>query len=218
MTRFEEFFDGNMFVINLARRPDRRKHFESEMKHIGVTCVERFEAIDAGEDWGNNGCSASHRAVMDLIISRNLRRAFIFEDDAAVREPFRAHFHDEFSVIEREIPVDYDMMYLGAGYGEKPQGWVSKHIIRTGQMKTTSSYGVTLESAHILRDLIPPNTTNSIDNLYAGFNVTGNCYICEPRLFIQYHSYSDLGKNMANNGPSMEDPNHVAMLGKYRSP
>lgn len=216
MTPFERFFDGNFFVINLARRPDRMAHFNAEMKHIGVTCVERFEAVDAGIGWGNNGCSASHRAVMELIIARGLRRAFIFEDDAVVRSEFRDRFHDQFAVVEREIPEDFSMMYLGAGYGEKPQGWVSKHIIRTAQMKTTSSYGVTGKSAPILRDLIPVGTTDSIDNLYAGFNVTGKCYICEPRLFIQYHSFSDLQQNMANNGPSMEDQNHVLMLGKFR--
>ena len=50
MTPFEEFFGGNMFVINLARRPDRMAHFNAEMKRIDVTCVERFEAIDFGPD------------------------------------------------------------------------------------------------------------------------------------------------------------------------
>lgn len=218
MTRFEEFFDGNMFVINLARRPDRRKHFEAEMAAIGVTCVERFEAIDAGVDWGNNGCSSSHRAVMDLIISRGLRRSFIFEDDATVRPQFRSSFQDEFRVIAREIPEDFQMVYLGGHYGSNARAWHSKHLVLIGQMKTTSSYGVTLESAHILRDLIPENTTNAIDNLYAGFNETGRCYISEPRLFVQYGNYSDLQKAVMHNEGCMEDGSHVAALGKYHAP
>lgn len=218
MTPFEQFFGGNLFVINLARRPDRLAHFNAEMKQIGVTCVERFEAIDAGTDWGNNGCSASHRALMNLIVQRGLPRAFVFEDDATVREQFRHTFNSEIGPVLREIPEDFDMMYLGGHYGEKPQYWASRHIIRIGEMKTTSSYGVTLKSAAVLRDLIPVGTDDSIDNIYSGFNTPGHCYISEPRFFVQYENYSDLQKRQMNNVPCMEDQNHVAMLGKYNPP
>lgn len=218
MTPFEEYFHGNMFVINLARRPDRMAHFEAEMEKIGVTCVERFEAIDAGPTDGNRGCSASHRAIMDLIISRGLKTSFVFEDDSSVIDEHVADFHGIFSAVARELPDDWQMAYLGGGYGSAAQGWHSRHLIRIGQMKTTSSYGVTLETAHILRDLIPPDTINSIDNLYAGFNEQGKCFISEPRLFVQYCNYSDLQRAVLDNSQSMRDPSHVAALGKYRAP
>lgn len=186
------------------------------MESIGVTCVERFEAIDDCMTFRNKGCTASHRAVMEIIIERGLPTAFIFEDDCTVRERFRSSFHDEFQVIARELPDDWQMFYLGGHYANKPRAWHSKHLVLMGQMKTTSSYGVTLESAKILRDLIAPDTTNSIDNLYAGFNETGRCFISEPRLFVQYGNYSDLQKAVTHNEGCMEDGSHVAMLGKYR--
>lgn len=213
MTPFEQFFGGNMFVINLARRPDRMAHFNAEMKRIGVTCVERFEAVDAGSDWGNHGCTASHRAVMDLIVQRGLRRAFLWEDDATLREQFDGSFNEEVAPILREIPDDYQMVYFGGHYGEDPRGWFSKHLILMGQMKTTSSYGVTLESARLLRDMIPVGTGDSIDNLYGDFNSKGRCYITEPRFFVQYNNYSDLQKRQMNNTPCMEDSSHVSRLG-----
>jgi hypothetical protein len=213
MTKFEEFFDGNMFVINLARRPDRMEHFNEEMKLIGVTCVERFEAIDAGPDWGNNGCSASHRAVMDLIVKRGLRRAFVFEDDATVRDPYRGSFNEEVAPIFSECPDDFDMLYLGGHYGSDPRAWFSRHLILMGQMKTTSSYGVTLKSARELRDIIPVGTGDSIDNLYGGYNESKLCLISEPRFFVQYNNYSDLQKRPMNNTPCMEDTGHVSRLG-----
>lgn len=215
MTEFEKFFDGNIFVINLARRPDRLRHFSHEMDRIGVRNWQRFEAIDAGLDWGNNGCSASHRALMDMIVQRGLRRAFVFEDDATVRDQFRQSFHETIAAPLQELPDDWEMFYAGGHYGSKPQYWEGRHLIRMGQMKTTSSYGVTLETAAKLRDIVPIGTSDSIDNLYAGFNETGRCYICEPRLFVQYENYSDLQKREMSNVGCMEDTGHVTRLGKY---
>lgn len=213
MTPFEKFFHRNLFVINLKRRPDRLEHFNDEMAKCGITCVERFDAIDAGVDLGNHGCSASHRAVMDLIVQRGLRRAFVFEDDATLREPFTGSFNEEVAPILSEIPKDFEMCYFGGHYAEDPRGWFSKHLILMGQMKTTSSYGVTLESARKLRDMIPVGTGDSIDNLYGDFNSKGRCYITEPRFFVQYNNYSDLQKREMNNTPCMEDTGHVNRLG-----
>lgn len=213
MTPFENYFLGNIFVINLKRRPDRLEHFNREMADIGVTCVERFDAIDPGPDWGNHGCTASHRAVLDIIVQRGLRRAFIFEDDATLRRQFVTSFHDELEPILRETPDDYDMLYLGGHFGSMPRGWFSKHLILMGQMKTTSSYGVTLKSARELRDLIPVGTGDSIDNLYSHYNETKRCFISEPRFFVQYNNYSDLQKRQMNNTPCMEDNSHVERLG-----
>jgi hypothetical protein len=215
MTPFEQFFDGNLFVINLNRRPDRLAHFNAEMAAIGVTCVERFEAIDAGVDDGNRGCTASHRAVLDLIVKRGLRQAMIFEDDATIRDQFRDVFNNEVAPILREVPESFDMLYFGGGYGSPARRWYSRHLVLMGQMKTTSSYGVTLKSAMELRDIIPTDTCDSIDNLYAGYNETKDCYITEPRFFVQYKNHSDLQKREMWNAPSMEDKSHVAALGKF---
>lgn len=212
-TLFEDYFDNNMFVINLARRPDRRAHFEAEMASIGVTCVERFDAIDYGPDMGNHSCTASHRAVLDMIVKRGLRRAFIWEDDATLRRQFLPSFNEEIEPVLREAPDDYDMLYLGGHYAEMPRGWFSKHLILMGQMKTTSSYGVTLKSARELRDLIPVGSGDSIDNLYGAYNASKRCFISEPRFFVQYNNYSDLQKRQMNNTPCMEDTGHVDRLG-----
>lgn len=215
MTALEQFFDGNLFVINLKKRNDRRIHFYKEMKMIGVTNVERFDAIDAGEENGNHGCSASHRAVLQLIVSRGLRKAFIFEDDATVRDQFRDSFNQEIAPVIREIPEDFDMMYLSGHYGSEPRGWHSRNIILMGQMKTTTSYGVTLKSAQELIDLIPVGTGDSIDNLYSHYNETRRCYISEPRFFVQYENYSDLQRRVMDNSQCMQDTGHVSRLGQY---
>ena len=212
MTLLESFFD-HIVVINLARRPDRLSHFAAEMKQIGITKWERFNAIDAGPDPGNHGCSASHRAVMDMVVRNGWRNCMVFEDDATVRDPYRGSFNEEVAPIFDECPDDFDMLYLGGHYGNDPRAWFSRHLILMGQMKTTSSYGVTLKSARELRDIIPVGTGDSIDNLYGGYNESKLCLISEPRFFVQYNNYSDLQKRPMNNTPCMEDTGHVSRLG-----
>lgn len=214
MTAFEKFFPGGIHVVNLARRPDRLLHFSNEMKMIGVSNWQRFEAVDAGKDWGNTGCCASHKKLLDQI-ARAGNTAFVFEDDAAVRRQFRDSFHMDVAPVLRELPADWDLIYLGGGYGEDPQGWFSKHLIRINGMKTTSSYGITAKAAREISDMIPPGTHDAIDELFSAYCREHNCFICEPRLFVQYQNYSDLQKREMNNAPSMEDRGHVERLGKF---
>jgi len=206
------YFDGNIFVINLARRPDRLAHFSEEMHRIGVTGYERFDGIDLGERFGNHGCTASHRAVLELILARGLKRAFIFEDDATVRPQFRDTFNEELVASLRQIPPDWDMIYLSGHYAEKPRARMSSRVILMGEMKTTTSYGVNARSAAQLLNRIPLGSGDSIDNLYSGYNRTANCYIVQPRLFVQYNNYSDLQRAPMNNAPCMEDTRHENMV------
>lgn len=213
-TPLEKFFD-RIFVVNLKRRPDRMANFAKEMDLIGVTNYERFEAIDTGPGLGNHGCTASHRAVMDLIVQRGYKNGFIFEDDSVVRHRFRNSFNDEIVAPLAELPEGWDMFYAGAGYGTMPRGWHSRHLIKAGQLKTTSSYAVSAKAAKELRDLIPVGTANSIDNIYAGYNETQEVYVAEPRFFFQYENYSNLQEKIMGGQDSMENPDHVNALGKY---
>lgn len=215
MTPFEQFFGGNLFYINLARRADRRTHFELELKQMGITCCERFDAIDTGPGQGNHGCTASHRALMDLIVQRQLPRAFIFEDDCTLRHDFRHSFNAEVVAPLAQLPSNWDMLYLGGHFGSMPRGWFSKNLILMGEMKTTSSYGVTLKAAGELRDLIPVGSADSIDNIYGQYNATKRCFISEPRFFFQYENYSNLQERVMANQGCMEDGSHVAAMGKY---
>jgi GR25 family glycosyltransferase involved in LPS biosynthesis len=214
MTAFESFFDGNIFVINLARRPDRLTNFTRCMDGLGIK-FERFDAIDPGPGFGNHGCCASHKAVMDLIVKRGLSRAFVFEDDSVIRPEFADSFHDEVKSPLRELPEDWEIVYLGGGYGDDPQGWFSKHLIKINAMKTTSSYGVTAKSALGLRNYIPDDCGQGIDDIFSGYFADKQAFISEPRFFVQYNNYSDLQRAVLDNSQSMNDRHHVARLGKY---
>lgn len=211
MTPIESYF-GHIVVINLERRPDRWLHVVDEMNALGITNYERFNAIDAGPTDGNRGCSASHKAVMKMVVDRGWDKCLVFEDDFACVVP---DAQQQFAGFVKDIPKSADMLYLGGHFGTDPQYWHSKHLVRIGQMKTTSSYGVTRKSAAELYEVVPESTVDSIDNLYGGYNESKECYICEPRLFVQYKNYSDLQQREMDNSQCMLDSGHITRLGKY---
>ena len=203
MTPFEQFFDGRLFVINLARRTDRMQHFEAMAKRAGLTAIQRFEAIggirdDTGRINGNMGCVASHRALLEMQIANGWPRMFVFEDDAEI---IYHDFHERWERFERELPKTFDFCYLGAGYGEAPLSRVSPHVIRAGRLLTTSSYGISLAMA---KRMVPSIAgVGPIDSLYGGFHRDAETYIISPRCVVQYPTFSDLQEAESGNAQSM---------------
>lgn len=205
MTPFESFFGGRLFVINLAKRTDRLAHFNAMASRIGLTTVQRFEGISGLVDHedrvsGNMGCTASHRALLDMIVAKNWPNAFIFEDDAEV---IYHDFHERWERFSRELPPTWDMLYLGAGYGEPPLARVSPHVIRAGRLLTTSSYGITLAQAKRMAPFI--SGVGPIDSLYGGFHRDCETYLISPRCVVQTPGYSDLQERDSGNSMSMLD-------------
>lgn len=203
-----EYF-GTIFCINMARRHDRWAHAEAECLKHQLT-IERFDAIDLGH-LGNHGCTQSHRAVMGLIVERKLPRALILEDDF---EFLYSDSQARFASMIGEVPVDWQMLYIGGHYAEKPRGRISQHVIHIGHMKTTSSYGVTLEMADRLYKHIPANSGDAIDELYRCFHQEENakCYIFQPRLCVQYANFSDLQQMDCGHAGAMMDTRHENMV------
>lgn len=204
MTPFEQYFDGRLFVINCAHRPDRLAHFNAMAARAGLTAIQRFEGITGivvdGRVNGNAGCTASHRALLDLQIANGWPRMFVFEDDAEI---IYHDFHERWDRFERELPPTWDLLYLGAGYGEAPMARVSPHVIRAGRLLTTSSYGITLAMARRMASSI--SGVGPIDSLYMGFQREAETYIISPRVCVQYPNFSDLQERDSGNAQSMLD-------------
>lgn len=206
------YFD-RIFVINLKSRPDRRQHAEGELEKLGITKAEWFEGYErprdvSGTPSGNMGCTASHRALLEIIAYDKTPRALILEDDFAIAIDSPVQ---RFNEMIAEVPETWEMLYLGGHYGEKPLSRLSQHVIRMGRMLTTSSYGITWQMARKLAPYI--SGIGPIDSLYGGWHNTQNeCYIFDPRLFVQYTNFSDLQDRVMDNSQCMMDPNHAGMV------
>ena len=204
MTPFETFFDGHLFVINLAKRGDRLAHFTAMCARTGLPPIQRFEACvvndENGRPQGNRGCTASHRALLEMQIANGWPRMFVFEDDA---ELIYSDFSERWDRFAAELPATWDMIFLGAGYAEPPLKRVSPHVIRAGRLMTTSSYGITLTMAKRMAPSIVG--VGPIDSLYAGFQREAETYIISPRCVVQFPSFSDLTERENSNAMSMLD-------------
>lgn len=202
MTFLQDYFE-KVFVINCAHRPDRRKHISDLLGFHGI----RFEFFDAhtgvvvdGKVNGNAGCTASHRALLELCAHHRWRSMFVFEDDADI---IYRDFHERFDRFIQEVPADWGMIYLGGGYGEAPICRVSKHVLQVGRMMTTSSYGITWQQARKMAPYI--SGVGPIDSLYGGFNLEAPTYCITPRCVVQLPSVSDLQDRHMDNSQSMLD-------------
>ena len=214
MKTFAEWFDAG-FCINLDHRADRWDQSRQELEQIGLKGrVHRFPGYHKvkrcdGSISGNAGCTASHRGVLEIIAFFNYHRALVLEDDFARVHPIE-NFNQYWSEIQQEIPADWDLIYLGGHYGEAPKYRVSKHIIRCNSMLTTSSYIVNGQMARIMAPYIYGDS--SIDNLIGSFAKDHNCYIVQPRLFVQRDSFSDIQERYCENRHCMLDSAHENMV------
>ena len=91
----------DIYLINLARRPDRRIAMETQARRLGLA-LTRLDALDARDveasaidRWfqaggplgeiprGDKCCSLSHRAAWEKLVSSGADYAAILEDDVA---------------------------------------------------------------------------------------------------------------------------------------
>jgi len=219
--KINDYFDG-VYCINLPSRADRRKHAEEQFNKHGLNVRfcdgipgDSFRDIRGGDtDYdrgfrGNMGCTASHRAILDMIAREGCHRGLVFEDDV---EFVTDDLQRDFAAWISEVPQDWQMLYLGGSFQEDPLYRVSAHVVRTRDMMTTSSYAVTGAAAkHIAPHVCG---VGPIDSIYQQFNRELPTYIFTPRLAVQYENMSDIQSRVMNNSMSMLDAGHLNRLDK----
>lgn len=222
-----DIFDA-IYCINLDRSKERWKHVEKECKRIGIYTRSNFDADDpcayvrrfSGYDfheWDRVpephlresmknalcGCSQSHAALYSIIAHLGHRHTLILEDDFEIlHDDFLARFTKAWS----EVPPDWDVVYLGAHYGDLPTERLSEHVIRAGYIKTTSSYAISHHHARLMAPIMA--TCAPPDDTLSGLNPHCNAYVLHPTLIGQYENVSDIWGQRTNNTLCMTDPHH----------
>ena len=141
---------------------------------------------------GAYGCLLSHLEVVRDARSRGLRNILVFEDDVEL-DP---QFQEKFARYVRELPPDWDMLFLGAFHDAQPIP-VSRHVHRITRADSTFAYGLN----HTMFD------TFIASNSIAQFPVDVNnrqlqkefhCYCFMPHLAWVKPVYSDAQERFAN--------------------
>lgn len=251
MITLEQHFDA-CFCINLDRRTDRWEECREEVaRHFGTAedWVHRWSA-HAHPTNGHQGCTRSHRELLRHIVKQGFKRVLVLEDDFAVvtldrmkekgfvptQDAWKIQcmannglgtLNQRFGAMSYFIPDYYDVLYLGAGYGENPFRRLNKHVIRCGLMQTTSSYGISGHFAKIWSDKVDAGVgctdrmseeeklarhPGPIDNVFGSMSHDHAFYVLQPRLLYQRTSYSNITDREENYLFSMTDPRHELLV------
>lgn len=243
MTTLEQHFDA-CFCINLDKRADR---WEESLQEINTNFgtkdgfVQRWSGFHHPTH-GHSGCSRSHRELLRHVVKQGYQRVLVLEDDFAVvtlprlaaakftpgSKVWETHclinqgngnLNERFGALSYFIPDDYDVLYLGAGYGENPISRLNKHVIRCGFMQTTGSYGITGAFAKRWTEIVDSQTDGDlekhpgpIDNLFGSMSHNHKYYVFQPRLMYQRESMSNITDRVDSYLYSMTDSAHEILV------
>jgi GR25 family glycosyltransferase involved in LPS biosynthesis len=175
--------DLPIVVINLPRRSDRWEALSRRMSALGLTKLIKAPAVEGsrlsdgqigallrGSSHGIDeaprshltltrpaiGCFLSHLAIWRWMITNNLPRVLIFEDDAAPAPHFDPA---RFRTVLASIPQDAGMVFLGRiimnGLADRPVGSVFARIY---YFNGTFAYLITPAGCRaLIRYLLPPH-------------------------------------------------------------
>lgn len=137
----------NIFYINLEHRNDRKEHIEYQLKNIGLSNFERFNAIKLQN--GRVGCSMSHLQCLNLAKERKYEYVLICEDDATFLNP--SLFINQINIFFKNKCVNnWDVLLLG-GNNVPPYQQINETCIRVTHCQTTTCY---LVNGHYFDTLI----------------------------------------------------------------
>ncbi len=186
------------FVLNLLYRKDRLE----EMKlHSALTMPEEhevFEATDGSKAFesekskrmrGHLGCWDSHRRLMEKIKDQNNGMTLVLEDDC----DFVKEYAVEFAEWMKELPEDWDLIYLGGVNQDDPEKY-SQHWDYARNILQTHAY--------IVRDKFIPtihqalvNHPWKVDIVFSEAIKNGKCFIASPVMAVQRASFSNISNS-----------------------
>lgn len=157
--------------------------------------VERVPAVDGQtvplpHNWihspGAYGCLLSHVQVVRAAREAGAASVLIFEDDAV----FDPQFKEKFSTFGKEVPADWDMLYLGALHKDAPIK-VSEHVSRITKANSTFAYAI---RNTVFDEFIELNSRaeHVLDMNSYLLQAHFNCYCFMPNLVWVESEYSDV--------------------------
>ena len=209
------------FYINLASRPDRKQHVESQLNTIGIK-AERFNAIKLAN--GALGCSMSHLKCLEIAKANSWPHLLIVEDDIKFLNPelFKTQLN-----LFLSNHKSWDVVLVG-GNNVPPYTKIDDTCVKVSTCQTTTGY---LVNGHYFDTLIenfrsgikkliefPQQHINyAIDKYWFQLQRKNNWFLIIPLTVTQREDYSDIEKRPTNYTPVMLDLDKEAFLRAQRT-
>jgi glycosyl transferase family 25 len=202
----------NIFYINLEHRTDRKEHIESQLKSVGLTQFERFNAVKLAN--GRIGCSMSHLRCLQTAKDRNYEHLLICEDDTTFLNP--ALFINQINTFLKKNHK-WDVLLL-SGNNIPPYQPIDETCIRVSHCQTTTCY---LVNGHYIDTLIhnykegiqhlmreqANHRQYAIDMYWLQLQKRDLWLLLVPLTIIQREDYSDIEQCRTNYSAAMTDLN-----------
>ena len=220
------------FYINLASRPDRKQHVESQLNLLGIK-AERFNAIKLQN--GALGCSMSHLKCLELAKQNSWSHILIIEDDIKFLNPelFKTQLN-----LFLENHKSWDVVLIG-GNNIPPYTKIDDTCVKVNSCQTTTGYLVNSHYFDILIDNYRAGIKNllkfpdkpvlyAIDKYWFQLQKRDKWFLIIPLTVTQREDYSDIEKRATNYTPVMidldkeeflrrqSDNNYKANMGKFK--
>jgi GR25 family glycosyltransferase involved in LPS biosynthesis len=187
--------------INLDRDVDYWERSQAALTRHDIRGVRRVSAVDGSRlelpaTWrhsaGAYGCLLSHLQLVRDARKRGLPSLLILEDDVV----FDPSFSQKFPVFMRDLPADWDMVFLGALHREDPVP-VTKNVVRIRKAYCTHAYAL---RDSIFDAFIAANdgSPNQVDVNNGMLQSNHNCYGFVPNLAWMESRYSRVQERMAD--------------------
>uniref|UniRef100_A0A6B2EBA8 Putative glycosyltransferase 25 family member n=1 Tax=Phlebotomus kandelakii TaxID=1109342 RepID=A0A6B2EBA8_9DIPT len=180
---------SRIFMVNLKRRPERRRKMEGSFRLLGLD-VEYFEAVDGKKideeflsRWkidflpeyadpyhkrpmtmGEVGCFLSHLTIWRRIVEERLKEVLILEDDIRFEPFFRERFISLLN--EARHQGSWDLIYLGRKrLHDSSEPWVDdcQQLVYPSYSYWTLGYLISYQGAKKLLDARPLEKLMPVD-------------------------------------------------------
>lgn len=187
-----DYFD-NIYYINLDSREDRLAQIKKELSGIGIFRAERVSGVINSTP--AHGCALSHAKIFADAIEHEYETILIFEDDVE----FFPNAIENLSNALKQLPLYWDMFYLGANLDRFPAFQVSPNLARITGAFATHAYAVQKRMFPLLFGINADMNTRFNDVAYAeAIHPIYNCFLTVPLVAGQRQSYSDIENKVMN--------------------
>jgi GR25 family glycosyltransferase involved in LPS biosynthesis len=191
--------DWQVFIINLERRKDRLDYIKLEMERAEIPDYHVYSAFDNTmlgllDQNGQTarlgrsfiGVYLSHLAVLKTALALNMNELMVFEDDIVVNN----NFWNDVEALVKELPGDWDMLYLNHGSSNRNdmvsyKEQITPNLYRTAYVGCFAAYMLTGEGIVKLHGILNKLIEEHVDvtlSMHNYYNNTVKAYCVLPSI------------------------------------